>query len=162
MNRKTITISVIIISILLISLYVISSTYATIIEVIEDNNGNEQINKITIRDLLTDNTGEYNNTYYQVKNELDITPDEANILMDSIPLNNGLQIVINNVVGYKLHSKERFKKEELYNLIEKYTNQDDNIDESLKNKIINKSNTYIDDIYNYLYDIEVSSNGDKL
>ena len=82
--------------------------------------------------------------------------------MDSIPLNNGLQIVINSIVGYKLHSKERLEKEELYNLIEKYTNQDDNIDELLKNKIINKSNTYMDDIYNYLYDIEVSSNGDKL
>ena len=138
MNIKTITISVIIISILLISLYVISSTYATIIEVIEDNNGNEQINKITIRDLLTDNNNEYNNTYYQVKNELDITHDEANILMDSIPLNNGLQIVINSIVGYKLHSKERLEKEELYNLIEKYTNQDDNINETLKNKSLKK------------------------
>ena len=162
MNKKAITISVIIISILLISLYVISSTYATVIEVIEDNNGNEQINKITIRDLLTDNNNEYNNIYYQVKNELDITHDEVNILMDSVPLNNGLQIIINNIVGYKLHSKERLKKEELYNIIEKYTNLDDNINDELKNKIINKSDTYIDDIYNYLYDIEVSPNGDKL
>lgn len=162
MNNKRVTLSIIIISILLVSLYVISNTYAVIIDVIEDQNGNELINMITIRDLLTDNNGEYNETYYEVKKELNITTEEANLLMDSVSLNNGLQMVINNIVAYKLHSEKRMTKSELSELIQKYTNQDNSINDELKNKIFNKSSEYINDIYNYLYDIKVSSNGEKI
>ena len=162
MNKKTITIILLITSILLISLYIISNTYSVIIEVITDNNGDEIVNKITIRDLLTDNNGIYNSTYYDVLSELVITNKEAEILIDSIPLNNALQTIINDIVSYKLHKNIRMTKNELYNLIVAKVNEDDNINDELKNKITNKLDEYIIDIYNYLYDIEVNSSGVEL
>lgn len=162
MNKKTITIILLITSILLISLYIISNTYSVIIEVITDNNGDEIVNKITIRDLLTDNNGIYNSTYYDVLSELVITNKEAEILIDSIPLNNALQAIINDIVSYKLHKNIRMTKNELYNLIVAKVNEDDNINDELKNKIINKLDEYIIDVYNYLYDIEVNSSGVEL
>ena len=162
MNKKIVSIIVIITSILLISIYVISNTYSVIIETLEGENGVEIINKITIRDLLTDDNGNYNSTYYQVLNELVINNDEANILMESIPLNRALQVVINDIVSYKLHGNHRLTKEEIYDLIIKATNEDDNIKEDLKDKIEIKSNTYINDVYDFLYDIKVSSDGEIL
>ena len=162
MNKKIISIIIIITSILLISIYVISNTYSVIIETLEGENGVELINKITIRDLLTDDNGNYNRTYYEVLNELVINNDEANILMESIPLNRALQVVINDIVSYKLHGNNRLTKEEIYDLIIKATNEDDNIKDDLKDKIEIKSNTYINDVYDFLYDIKVSSDGEIL
>lgn len=159
MSKKTISIIVIITSILLVSLYVLSNTYSIIIDVIEGDNGDEIVNKITIRDLLTNDNGEYNNTYYQVLNELSINDNEANTLMESIPLNNALQIVLKDIVNYKLHNKNRLSKNEIYDLIISSTNEDDNISQELKNRIIDKANEYLNDVYDYLYDINVSSNG---
>lgn len=162
MNKKFITISVIITSILLVSLYVISNTYSVIIDVIEGENGTEIINKITIRDLLIDENGNYNNNYYEVLNELEINDETANTIMDSIPLNRALQIVLNDIVQYKLHNKSRMTKNNIYNLIVSSTNEDDNIDIDLKNRIILKSNTFLNDIYDYLYDIKVNLDGETL
>lgn len=159
MSKKTISIIVIITSILLVSLYVLSNTYSIIIDVIEGDNGDEIVNKITIRDLLTNDNGEYNNTYYQVLNELSINDNEANTLMESIPLNNALQIVLKDIVNYKLHNKNRLSKNEIYDLIISSTNEDDNISQELKNRIIDKANEYLNDVYAFLYDIKVSSNG---
>lgn len=162
MNKKFITISVIITSILLISLYVLSNTYSVIIDVIEGKNGTEIINKITIRDLLTDEFGNYNKNYYEVIKELQLNDETANMIMESIPLNRALQTVLNDIVNYKLHHNTRMTKNDIYNLIIISTIEDNNIDEELKNRIITKSNTFLNDIYDYLYDIEVNSNGETL
>lgn len=162
MSKKLITTIVIITSILLVSLYVLSNTYSVIIDVIEEDNGTEIINKITIRDLLIDDNGNYNSTYYEVLNELVINDNEANTLMESVPLNRALQVVLNDIVNYKLHNSTRMTKREIYDLIVASVNEDDNIDENLKNKIIKKSNEYLNDVYNYLYDIKVNSNGEQI
>ena len=162
MNKKMISIITIITSILLISIYIISNTYSVIINTIEGENGTEIINKITIRDLLTDDNGNYNNTYYQVLNELSIIDNEANTLMESVPLNRALQTVLNDIVNYKLHNGSRLTKQEIIFLIEESTNEDNNIEDYLKNKVINKSKIFINDVYNFLYDIKVNSNGDIL
>ena len=68
MTKKITTISILVISILLVSLYIISSTYSVIINVI-NGGGEEIIEKITIRDILIDNNGDYNNLYYDIKRE---------------------------------------------------------------------------------------------
>lgn len=162
MSKKLITTIVIITSILLVSLYVLSNTYSVIIDVIEGDNGTEIINKITIRDLLIDDNGNYNSTYYEVLNELVINDNEANTLMESVPLNRALQVVLNDIANYKLHNSTRMTKREIYDLIVASVNEDDNIDENLKNKIIKKSNEYLNDVYNYLYDIKVNSNGEQI
>ena len=162
MNKRTISIITIIISILLISIYVISNTYSVIINTIEGESGTEIINKITIRDLLTDDNVNYNNTYYQVLSELSINDNEANTLMESIPLNRALQTVLNDIVNYKLHNGSRLTKQEIIFLIEESANEDNNIEDYLKNKVINKSKIFINDVYNFLYDIKVNSNGDIL
>lgn len=162
MSKKLITTIVIITSILLVSLYVLSNTYSVIIDVIEGDNGTEIINKITIRDLLIDDNGNYNSTYYEVLNELVINDNEANTLMESVPLNRALQVVLNDIVNYKLHNSTRMTKREIYDLIVASVNEDDNIDENLKNKIIKKSNEYLNDVCNYLYDIKVNSNGEQI
>ena len=159
MNKKNISVIVIISSILLILVYVISNTYSVIIETIEGENGTEIINNIKIRDLLTDDNGNYNNTYYEVVNELSVDDNDINILMNSESLNAALQIVLNDIVNYRLHGGNRLTREEIYNLIENAIYSDDNIDQELKNKILIKSNKYINDVYNYLYGIKVSSNG---
>lgn len=162
MNKKTISIITIITSILLISIYVISNTYSVIINTIEGESGTEIINKITIRDLLTDDNGNYNNTYYQVLSELSVNDNEANTLMESVSLNRALQTVLNDIVNYKLHNGSRLTKQEIIFLIEESTNEDNNIEDYLKNKVINKSKIFINDVYNFLYDIKVNSNGDIL
>ena len=162
MSKKTINITVIVTSILLIFLYVISNTYSVIIDVIEDNNNAEIINNITIRDLLTDDNENYNNTYYEVMNRLLITESEANTIMDSIPMNNALQIILQDIVNFKLYHKNRMTKEEIKNIISDSTNEEDNIDLEIKEKIIIKSQEYIDDIYDYLYDIKVNVKGKQI
>lgn len=162
MNKRTISIITIITSILLISIYVISNTYSVIINTIEGESGTEIINKITIRDLLTDDNGNYNNTYYQVLSELSVNDNEANTLMESVPLNRALQTVLNDIVNYKLHNGSRLTKQEIIFLIEESANEDNNIEDYLKNKVINKSKIFINDVYNFLYDIKVNSNGDIL
>ena len=158
--RKATTIIALILSIIIITILVIRSTYSVIINVINNDNGESEIvNEITIRDVLTDDYGNYNNTYYQVKDELNINTNEANILIDSIPLNRALQVVLNSIVSYKLHNKNKLTNNEIINLIVDSVNEDDNISSDLKNKVINKTNQYIDDISHYMYDIEVSSSG---
>ena len=60
---------VIILSIVSVLAFTIASTYAVIIEVTEKNGVTEIVNSINIRDLLTNDNGEYNNTYYNVVRE---------------------------------------------------------------------------------------------
>lgn len=152
---------VIILSIVSVLAFTIASTYAVIIEVTEKNGVTEIVNSINIRDLLTNDNGEYNNTYYNVVRELNITNSEAILLMEAVPLNEALQKVLNSIVEYKLHNKvnAKYTNEELFLLIKDATNNTETISDDLKNKVINKSELYIYDVSDFLYDLEVSKIG---
>ena len=147
-----------IIVVILVSLCTIAGTYAVIINVTNENGVDKITNNINIRDLLTNDNGTYNNTYYQVKGELNITEEEMNNLMESEPLNNKLKLVLDSIVKYKLRNDKtaRYSNDELYSIIEEGTNNTPNIDEELKNKVITTSDKYKQDISDFLYDIEVS------
>lgn len=160
--KKTTTIIVLVVSILLVGLYMVTSTYSVIIEVIEKDGITEIVNKINIRDILTNDNGSFNNTYYEIKNELNITDSEADILLDSNPLNNALQTVLESIVEYKVHNNidAKLSDNDLYNLISDAVINTNNISDDLKSRIINKSKKYIKDVSEYIYDIDVSVLGD--
>ena len=162
--KRASTIVVIIISILLVGLYTVTSTYSVIINVIEKDGITEIVNEINIRDLLINDDGTYNDTYYTVKNELEVTDEEANILMNSVPLNEALQIVLESIVEYKVHENVDawLSNDQIYNLISEAILNTDNISDDLKSRVINKSSIYREDITNYIYDIEVSLMGAKI
>ena len=157
MKRVT-SIIIIVISILLVGLYTVTSTYSVIINVIEKDGVTEIVNQITVKDLLTNDNGTYNQTYYDLKNELYVTEEEANILMNSNSLNEALQTVLESIVEYKLHENHNAKlsNEALYNLISDSIINTKNISDELKSRIINKASIYKQDISDYVYDIEVS------
>lgn len=157
MKRITSTI-IIIISILLVGLYTVTSTYSVIINVIEKDGITEIVNQITVKDLLTNDDGSFNNTYYDLKNELNVTENEANILMQSTPLNEALQTVLESIVEYKIHDNinAKLSNDTIYNLISNSIVNTQNISDNLKSSIINKASIYKQDISNYVYDIEVS------
>ena len=161
--KKTTTITIIIISILLVGLYTVTSTYSVIINVIEKDGMTEIVNKITIRDLLINDDGSYNDTYYLVKDELDVTEEEANLLMESVPLNEALQIVLESIVEYKVHNNidTKLSDEKIYNLISDAILNTDSITDELKSRVINKTSRYRNDISDYIYDIEVSLLGEN-
>ena len=156
--KKGITIIVIALSILLVALYTVTSTYSVIIDVIEKEGTTEIINEITVRDLLINEDGSYNKTYYDVKNELNLTEEEANILMNSTQINDALQILLESIVDYKAHNNinAKFSNEKLYNLITDSVLNTKNISDETKSRIINKASLYRQDISDYVYDIEVS------
>ncbi|MBQ2873187.1 MAG: hypothetical protein IJE89_04245 [Bacilli bacterium] len=162
--KKTKTIVVIILSILLVGLYTVTSTYSVIIDVIENDGITEIVNEITVRDLLINDDGSYNNTYYTVKEELELTDEEANILMSSVPLNEALKTVLDSIVEYKVHDNTEAKltNDEIYNLITESILNTDNISDEVKSRVINKSSIYRQDISDYIYDIEVSVLEDKI
>ena len=151
---KKIIISILIV--LLIGVSTIMGTYAVIINVVSENGVDRIVNTIDIRDLLSDNNGNYNNTYYDVRNELNITDMEMNILMDSKYLNDSLKIVLNNVVSYKLRSGNKLSNDNIYDMIVNDVNSDSSINNELKNKVISKSNIYKEDISDYIYDLNIN------
>ena len=153
MKRIT-TITLLIMSIILVSLYVVSTTYSVIIEVLNNDGEDEIISELTLRDLVTDDNGMYNTNYYNTVNELDITEEEANVIMDSVSLNKTLDTVIKSVVDYHLHNGNKLSNNDIYDLIKDGVDNDHNITEDLKHKILKKSREYIIDISNYLYDID--------
>lgn len=157
MKRIT-SIVIIVLSILLVGLYTVASTYSVIIDVVEKDGVTEIINEIKIRDLLTNDDGTYNDTYYMVKDELNVTNEEANILMESEKLNEYLQIVLESIVDYKINNNinAKLSNNELYNLISDGVVNTENITDELKSRIINKASLYKNDISDYVYDIEVS------
>ena len=161
MTKKITTISLLVIGIILISFYVISSTYSIIINVLDKDGQTEILNDITIRDLLIDENGMYNSTYYDVINELDINEEEAEMLMESIPLNEVLDEIVVSIVDYNFNNKEKMSNNELYNLIVDGINEDNNINENLRMKLIAKTQEYIDDISDYMYDIKTVNQGEK-
>lgn len=136
----------------------IAGTYAVIINVKSQNGMLEIVDKITIRDLLINDDGTFNNTYYNVKNTLDITDDEADLLMNCEELNKKLQIVLNSIVDYKINNNPSAKlsNDEIYALIEEALKNDSSISNELKNKVLTKSSIYKEDISNFLYDTPVS------
>ncbi len=161
MTKKITTISLLVIGIILISFYVISSTYSVIINVLDKDGQTEILNDISIRDLLIDENGMYNSTYYDVTRELDITEEEAEMLMDSIPLNMVLDEIVVSIVDYNFHNKDKLSNNELYNLIVDGINEDSNINNNLRLKLIAKTNKYINDISDYMYDIKTVNQGEK-
>ncbi|MCI7241364.1 MAG: hypothetical protein MR550_02305 [Bacilli bacterium] len=142
-------------SILLVIICTIAGTYAVVINVSSEEGIDKIVNEITIKDLLTNDDGMYNNTYYTVKNELNVNEEDMNILMSSKELNSNLQVVLSSVVNYKLHNKNKLSNNEIYDLIVMSINEDNNINTNLKNKVINKSNYYKQDISDFIYDLEV-------
>lgn len=158
MLKKKNFIWVIILSIVSILAFTIASTYAVIIEVTEKGGVAEIVNSIDIRDLLTLDNGDYNSTYYNVINELDIVESEAILLMESVTLNEVLQEVLDSVVEYRLHNNlsAKYSDIELYNLIESGVYGTNTISDSLKNKVNYKCRLYISDVSDFLYDIEVN------
>lgn len=164
--KRGITITIVALSILLVGLYTVTSTYAVIIEVIEKDGITEMANQIKVRDLLINDDGSYNNTYYMVKDELQVTEEEANILMNSKPINEALQTVLESIVEYKVHNNvdAKLSDEDLYQLIIESSLKTENISDDVKSTIINKASTYKKDVSKYIYDIEVSilGNGDML
>lgn len=149
---------VVLLIILLTLAYTIASTYAVIINVKSENGVNEIIDKITIKDLLTEDNKEYNETYYNVKNTLDITEEDLDILMNSKELDKKLQIVLNKIVDYKVNKNENsfLTSDEIYNMIKEATESDNTIPYYLKRKVIENSKKYSNDINEFLYDLEVS------
>lgn len=142
-------------SILLVIICTIAGTYAVVINVSSEEGIDKIVNEINIKDLLTNDDGTYNSTYYTVKNELDVNEEEMNVLMSSKELNSNLQVVLSSVVNYKLHNKNKLSNNEIYDLIVMSINEDNNINTNLKNKVINKSNYYKQDISDFIYDLEV-------
>lgn len=155
MKRKVV---VLILLITLVGLYTVASTYSIIIEVTDTNGENTIVNTIRTRDIFTDTNGNYNDLYYDVIRELNITEDEANILMDSNYVNDKLQIVLQSIVDYKVDNDKdaKLSNVEIYNMISDAVTNTDGLTDETKTRIINKSNTYINDISDYVYDFDVT------
>lgn len=144
--------------VLLTITYTLIGTYAVIINVKNKDGINEIVGKIEIKDLLTNDDGNFNNTYYTVKNTLNVDEEEMNTLMTSSILNEKLQVVLNSIVEYKINNNQDaiLSNSEIYNLIVTGVEEDTSINTTLKDKVIKNSNNYIQDISTFLYDIEVS------
>lgn len=155
--KKTKGIFISILIILLVFVSTVAATYSVVINVVSNNGINEIVGVITIRDLMTDSEGKFNDTYYNVKRELSISDDEGKILMDSDSLNRELQVVINSIVEYKVDKKvdSKLSNDEVYNLIVEGVTNDQDISDGLKKRIKEKSQIYINDISDFLYDIDV-------
>ena len=144
-NNGEIYMKKIIVSVLLVLLVGVSTimgTYAVIINVVSDNGVDKIVNVINIKDLLSDDNGNYNSTYYDVRDELNISDSEMDVLMNSSYLNDSLKIVLDNVVSYKLRGGTKLSNDDIYNMIVNDVNNDDSINNILKNKVIDKSNVY--------------------
>ena len=143
--KKTKGIFISILIILLVFVSTVAATYSVVINVVSNNGINEIVGVITIRDLMTDSEGKFNDTYYNVKRELSISDDEGKTLMDSDSLNRELQVVINSIVEYKVDKKvdSKLSNDEVYNLIVEGVNNDHDISDGLKKRIKEKSQIYI-------------------
>lgn len=151
---KKIIISILIV--LLIGVSTIMGTYAVIINVVSEEGVDKIVNTIYIKDLLSDDSGNYNSTYYDVKRELDVNDDDMTILMNSSYLNESLRIVLENVVNYKLRGGSKLSNDKIYDMIVEDVNYDNTINYELKNKVINNGSKYKNDISDYIYDLDVN------
>lgn len=162
--KKGLSITIIALSILLVGLYTVTSTYSVIIDVIEKDGTTEIISEITVRDLLINEDGSYNNTYYDLKKELAVNEEEANILMNSAPINTAFKTVLETIVDYKVHNNisAKLSTAELYNMITESVLKTNGISDETKSKVINTASIYRQDISDYIYDIEVSVLGGNI
>lgn len=151
---KKIFVSVLLV--LLVGVSTIMGTYAVIINVVSDNGVDKIVDVINIKDLLSDDNGNYNSTYYDVRDELNISDSEMDVLMNSSYLNDSLKTILDNVVSYKLRCGTKLSNDDIYNMIVNDVNNDDSINNILKNKVIDKSNVYRSDISDYIYDLDVN------
>ena len=153
---------VLILLITLVALLTITATYSIFIEVTDNEGVKEIVNEVTIRDIFTDTNGSYNDLYYDVKREINVTDEEAEILMDSNKLNENLQIVAKSVVDYKANSltEAKLTNEELLSLLEDGINNTTGISEETRKRIMNKANVYKNDVSKYVYDIDIKVIGD--
>ena len=142
---KKIFVSVLLV--LLVGVSTIMGTYAVIINVVSDNGVDKIVDVINIKDLLSDDNGNYNSTYYDVRDELNISDSEMDVLMNSSYLNDSLKTILDNVVSYKLRGGTKLSNDDIYNMI---------VNDILKNKVIDKSNVYRSDISDYIYDLDVN------
>ena len=156
MKTGTRNVIIITLSVLLVLVYMAAGTYAVVVDVVKNNGINEIVSEITVRDLVTSEDGKYNEYYYDVVRELNVTEDEADLLIDSPAINRELQDVLKNIVDYKVSGGRKYTNDQLYNKIVTGVNETPNISEELKNKVITKSQRYINDIFKYVYDIEVN------
>lgn len=139
---------------LLVVVGTLATTYAVYIDVTSKNGINEIVNRVTARDLLIRDNGEFNDTYYEVMGEIEASSSDMDVLMDSTSINNNLQGVIKSVVNYRLDGGSRISNDRLYELILDGVNNTD-IDADLRARIINKSRVYIGDISDFLYSTPV-------
>ena len=156
MRNRTLIILFLITCILLTITLLVKTTHSLITDIT-----NENINNITLHDLVIDREGVYKEEFDNVVNELSITYDEANILMNSKELNNLLTEILNNSYDYHYANKPKLTNRYIYNKIVASVNHDINIDNELKNKVITKSEEFINDITNYLYNLEITKDINK-
>lgn len=151
-----------ILSVILVVICTLFGTYAVIINVVSEDGVDKIVNEIDIRSLVTNSDGSFNGTYYDVRNELGITDEEALLLIESIPLNSVLDDILESIVLYKLHNdiSSKYSNDELYDMIVTGINNTDTIDLELKTKVINKALYYKSDISDYVYNIDVSFLGE--
>lgn len=142
----------------------VTSTYAVIIEVIEKDGILEIINDITAKDVLSNDDGSFNDTYYMVKKELSLNDEESEVLLNSKHIDEALQKVLTSIAEYKIKENKEAKltEEELYNLIADAVLKTTGISDETKSRIINKASIYRKDISRYMYDIEVSLFGAEI
>ena len=143
---------------MLLILCTIAGTYAVIIKVSSEEGIDKIVNEIDIIDLLTNDDKTYNKTYYDVKNEINITDEEMTLLINSEPLNKLLDEILITVVDYKLHNNisARLSNDALYDKINNAVYETNTIDDNLKKKTMDACSKYKQDISDYVYDIEVS------
>ena len=150
--------SLVILGCVLVSFLVIvgtlATTYAVYIDVTSRDGVNEILNRVTARDLLTNDNGEYNSTYYIVRDEIEASDKEMDILMDSSSINTNLQGVIKSVVNYRLNNGSRIDNDKLYELILDGVNNT-SIDGSLRERVISSSKVHIRDVSDFLYSTPV-------
>lgn len=153
MAKRITLITLLLLTIVTTLLLLASTTYSVIIDVTDKEN--KIISNINIKDLVTNEDGTYNNRFYDILYELEISIDEANIIIDSVPLNKALDILLNSINEYQKYNKNKLTNNEIYNIIVSTINEDDNINTILKNKLIKELKKHIDDISTYLYNIKL-------
>ena len=83
--------------------------------------------------------------------------------MDSEYVNDKLQIVLQSIVDYKLDNdvNAKLSNDEIYNMIRDSVTNTEGLTDDTKKRIISKSNTYKNDISEYVYDFDVTLLGGK-
>ncbi len=144
MSKRVLTIFSLVSGMLIIISLIVKTTYSLIINIGGYNNPN----MLTIKELITDEYGGYNNYYYDALNKLGITDEDAIVLINSDKLNEALNQIVNN----KYH-QGKLSNREIINIITKVIDSDSLINDELKNKVKETTKEYISELSDYIYDI---------